>query len=56
VVTAYVLVPYAIAKQGTYGALGAAAALLVGLFLISRLIVAAAILNATLSERRARAS
>ncbi len=55
VLTAYVLVPYAIAKQGTYGTLGGAAVLLVGLFLISRLMVAAAILNATLWERRARA-
>ena len=38
---AYFITPYAIAKQGT-GALGAAAALLFGLFLISRLIVASA--------------
>ena len=53
-VTAYVLAPYAIAKQGTYGALGAAAALLFGLFLISRLVVASAVINATLWERRAR--
>ena len=52
---AYVLAPYAVAKQGTYGALGAAAALLFGLFLISRLVVLAAVLNATLWERRARA-
>jgi uncharacterized BrkB/YihY/UPF0761 family membrane protein len=56
VVIAYVLVPYAIAKQGTYGALGGAAVLLVGLFLISRLIVSSAILNATLWERRVRAN
>ncbi|HEY7537702.1 MAG TPA: YhjD/YihY/BrkB family envelope integrity protein [Gaiellaceae bacterium] len=55
VVTAYFLVPYAIAKQGTYGAIGGAAVLLLGLFLISRLIVSAAILNATLWERRERA-
>jgi membrane protein len=52
VVTAYFLVPYALAKQGTYGALGTAAALLFGLYLISRLIVAAAVVNATLWERR----
>jgi uncharacterized BrkB/YihY/UPF0761 family membrane protein len=51
---AYVFVPYVAAKQGTYGALGAAAALLFGLFLLSRLIVAAAIVDATLWERRAR--
>ena len=54
VVTAYVLTPYAIAKQGTYGALGVAAGLLFGLFLVSRLVVAAAVVNATLSERHAR--
>jgi uncharacterized BrkB/YihY/UPF0761 family membrane protein len=49
----YFFTPYAVAKQGTYGALGAAAALLVGLFLASRLVVAAAVLNATLWDRRA---
>jgi uncharacterized BrkB/YihY/UPF0761 family membrane protein len=52
VVAAYVITPWALAKQGTYGALGIAAALLFGLFLISRLIVAAADVNATLWERR----
>jgi uncharacterized BrkB/YihY/UPF0761 family membrane protein len=51
---AYVFVPYVAAKQGTYGALGAAAALLFGLFLLSRLVVAAAIVDATLWERRNR--
>lgn len=51
-VIVYVITPWALAKQGTYGALGVAAALLVGLFLISRLMVAAAIVNATLWERR----
>ena len=54
VVIAYFITPYAIAKQGTYGALGVAAALLVALFLVSRLAVAAAVVNATLSERNAR--
>lgn len=54
VLAAYVLAPYAIAKQGTYGALGAAAALLFGLFVLSRLVVASAVLNATLWERRER--
>jgi uncharacterized BrkB/YihY/UPF0761 family membrane protein len=54
VVIAYVITPWALAKQGTYGALGVAAALLVGLFLISRLIVDAAVVNATLWERRLR--
>jgi uncharacterized BrkB/YihY/UPF0761 family membrane protein len=53
VFTAYVLTPWALNKQGTYGALGLAAALLLSLFLISRLVVAAAVLNATLWERRA---
>jgi membrane protein len=54
VVIAYVITPWALAKQGTYGALGVAAALLVGLFLISRLIVASAVMNATLWERHTR--
>jgi len=54
VVVAYFITPYAIAKQGTYGALGVAAALLVGLFLVSRLVVGAAVVNATLAERQAR--
>ena len=49
-VLVYVITPWALAKQGTYGALGVAAALLVGLFLISRLVVAAAVVNATLWE------
>lgn len=52
VVSAYVLAPYALNKQGTYGALGLSAALLVGLFVISRLMVGAAVVNATLWERR----
>lgn len=52
-VIAYVIGPYAIAKRGTYGAFGAAAALLLGLYLISRLIVASAVVNATLWKRRA---
>jgi uncharacterized BrkB/YihY/UPF0761 family membrane protein len=53
-VTAYLITPWALAKQGTYGALGVAAALLVGLFLVSRLVVASAVVNATLWERRSR--
>lgn len=52
--TAYVLEPYAVAKQGTYGALGAAAALLLGLFILCRLVVVGAVLSATLWERRER--
>jgi uncharacterized BrkB/YihY/UPF0761 family membrane protein len=53
-VIAYFITPYALAKQGTYGALGVAAGLLFGLFLVSRLVVAAAVVNATLSARNAR--
>jgi uncharacterized BrkB/YihY/UPF0761 family membrane protein len=56
VVLVYVITPWALAKQGTYGALGVAAALLFGLFLISRLVVASAVVNATLWERRSRAA
>jgi uncharacterized BrkB/YihY/UPF0761 family membrane protein len=52
VVIAYAITPWAIAKQGTYGALGAGAALLATLFLISRLVVASAVVNATLWERQ----
>ena len=51
---AYVLAPYALNKQGTYGSLGAAAALLFAIFLVSRLMVGAAVLNATLWARQAR--
>jgi uncharacterized BrkB/YihY/UPF0761 family membrane protein len=51
-VIAYAIAPYSIAKQGTYGVLGAAAALLFALYLISRLVVASAVLGATLWERR----
>ena len=54
VVTAYVIAPQANSKQGTYGSLGIAAALLLGLYLLSRLVVASAVLNATLWGRRAR--
>ena len=41
-------------KSSTYGALGLAATLLLGLFLIGRVIVGAAVVNVTLYERRAR--
>jgi uncharacterized BrkB/YihY/UPF0761 family membrane protein len=50
-VSKYLIAPYSLAKQGTYGALGVAAVLLLGLFFFSRLIVGAAELNATLWER-----
>jgi uncharacterized BrkB/YihY/UPF0761 family membrane protein len=55
-VIAYTIAPYSIAKQGTYGVLGAAAALLFALYLVSRLVVASAVLGATLWERRTRAA
>jgi uncharacterized BrkB/YihY/UPF0761 family membrane protein len=54
VVVAYVIEPWAINKQGTYGALGVAAALLLAIYLVCRLIVGAAVLNATLWERQQR--
>jgi uncharacterized BrkB/YihY/UPF0761 family membrane protein len=53
-VITYAIAPYSIAKQGTYGVLGAAAALLFALYLVSRLVVASAVLGATLWERRTR--
>ena len=55
-VIAYVITPWAVVRQGTYGTLGVASALLVGLFLISRLMVASAVVNATLWERRVRSA
>ena len=42
-------------SQSTYGALGVAATLLFGLYLISRLVVASAVVNATVWERRSAA-
>ncbi len=53
-VAVYLLSPFALEKQGTYGVLGVAAALLLGLFVIGRLVVAAAEINATLWQREAR--
>jgi uncharacterized BrkB/YihY/UPF0761 family membrane protein len=55
IVATYFFGPYAVAKQGTYGALGAAAALLLGLYFVSRIVVIAAVVNATLWARRERA-
>ena len=51
-VIVYVIQPYAVSKQGTYGALGVAATLLFSMFLLCRIVVATAVLNATLWERR----
>jgi uncharacterized BrkB/YihY/UPF0761 family membrane protein len=55
-VSAYLLGPYALQKQGTYGALGLAAALLLGLWALGRLLIGGAEINATLWERRGRES
>jgi membrane protein len=55
-VITYFIAPWAADKQGTYGALGLAAALLLALFFITRLMVATAVLNATLWERRTRST
>src|SRR3982751_4177860 len=41
-------------KASTYGALGIAATLLLGFFLVGRIMVVAAVLNATVHDRRAR--
>lgn len=56
VVAAYFLGPYALQKQGTYGALGVAAALLLSLWVLGRLLVGGAEVNATLWERKRRES
>jgi uncharacterized BrkB/YihY/UPF0761 family membrane protein len=53
-VVAFFIVPEAESKQGTYGSLGLAAALLLGLFFLSRVVVGSAVVNATLWERRSR--
>ena len=42
-------------KTSTYGALGTAATLLLAFFILGRVIVGAAVLNATLYDRRSRA-
>ena len=51
-VAVYILGPYSIEKQGTYGALGIAAVLLLALYFLGRIMVFAAVLNATLWARR----
>jgi len=55
-VMTYFIAPWAADKQGTYGALGLAAALLLGLFFICRLMIATAVLNATLYDRASAGS
>jgi uncharacterized BrkB/YihY/UPF0761 family membrane protein len=54
VFSAYLLGRLLESKASTYGALGAAAAVLLGFFLIGRVAVASAVLNATLFEHRRR--
>jgi uncharacterized BrkB/YihY/UPF0761 family membrane protein len=54
VVAAYLLGPYALEKQGTYGALGLAAAVLLSLWVLGRLLIVGAEINATLWERKRR--
>ncbi len=51
-VSTYLIAPRVESSQSTYGALGIAATLLFGLYLVSRLVVASAVVNATAQERR----
>jgi uncharacterized BrkB/YihY/UPF0761 family membrane protein len=51
---AYLFAPYALEKQGTYGALGLAAAVLLSLWAMGRLIVGGAEISATLLDRKTR--
>jgi uncharacterized BrkB/YihY/UPF0761 family membrane protein len=51
-VATYFLGPYSLGKQGTYGALGIAAVILLALYFVGRLVVFSAAVNATLWERR----
>jgi uncharacterized BrkB/YihY/UPF0761 family membrane protein len=51
VVVAYFIAAEAVRRQGTYGSLGVAAALLLGLYILGRLLVFAAVLNAQLHAR-----
>jgi membrane protein len=52
IVGIYVITPRIESSQSAYGALGLAATLLFGLYIVSRLIVASAVLNATVREQR----
>ena len=51
----YLIAPRVESSQSAYGALGIAATLLFGLYIVSRLIVASAVLNATVWDRRSGA-
>jgi uncharacterized BrkB/YihY/UPF0761 family membrane protein len=55
-VGSYLIAPRVESSQSTYGALGIAAALLFGLYLISRLVVASAVVNVTVLEARGERS
>ena len=48
----YVIAPRVESSQSTYGALGLAATLLLGLYLVSRLVVASAVINAAVWDHR----
>jgi len=52
ILASYVLAPQLENRQGTYGVLGIAAVLLFGLYVISRLLVAGAVVNAAIWDRR----
>ncbi len=52
IVGVYVITPRVESSQSTYGALGIAATLLFGLYVVSRLVVASAVLNAMIWDRR----
>ena len=51
----FLIAPRVESSQRAYGALGLAAALLFGLYLVSRLVVASAVVNVTVWERRSAA-
>jgi uncharacterized BrkB/YihY/UPF0761 family membrane protein len=51
-VGSYLIAPRVESSQSTYGALGIAAALLFGLYLLSRIVVASAVVNVTILEGR----
>jgi uncharacterized BrkB/YihY/UPF0761 family membrane protein len=53
IVLTYVIEPRIASSESTYGALGVAATLLFGLYLVSRLVVASAMVNVAIWERRA---
>jgi uncharacterized BrkB/YihY/UPF0761 family membrane protein len=56
IVVTYVIGPRLTSSESTYGALGVAASLLFGLYLISRLVVSSAIVNVAIWDRRSAGS